>query len=162
MSHSTAARLVTDAAPDAADRAAAFVARFAEAWAHPDPQRLNTLVHSDIEFVQPLEHTVVGHQRAELFWQRLFTLVTQPRGEVLGWAAHGDVLYIEMAIEGILGGRPVRWTLVDRIELDGDRARRRVAYFDPLPLIAATASRPRAWRTWIHTVRQRRSGHPHG
>jgi hypothetical protein len=147
------------AAPDAADRAADFVARFEKVWADPDPQRLNSLVHSDVEFSQPIEHPIVGHAQAALFWQRLFTLVKEPRGEVLGWAAQGDLLYIEMAITGNLGGRPVRWTLVDHIELDGDRVRRRIAYFDPLPLIAATAGRPRAWRTWIHTVRQRRRAH---
>jgi hypothetical protein len=39
----------------------------------------------------------------------------------------------------------------DHIRLEGGLVRERIAYFDPLPLIATLASRPRAWPAWLCT-----------
>ena len=71
--------------------------------------------------------------------------VIQARGVIETWAARGDTLFIELTFEGSLGGRPLRWAGIDRITLKDGLATERVARFDPLPILAAVATRPRAW-----------------
>jgi hypothetical protein len=43
-----------------------------------------------------------------------------------------------------MGGRPIEWTVVDRIVLEDGLIRERRSYFDSVPLVKAMASRPRA------------------
>jgi hypothetical protein len=128
-----------------------FVQRFGEVWAEPSPELLNTLVHSDVVFVQPIEPDVHGHAEAAAFWRRLFRLVPDLRGEVVSWAHRGGVVYIELRMFGTLGGRPIAWTTVDRIHLDAGKVRHRTANFDPLPLITAIALRPKALALFLWT-----------
>jgi hypothetical protein len=141
----------TGAAGTEAAEAEGFVRRFGEVWAAPSPERLNTLVHPDVVFVQPIEREVHGHAEAAAFWRRLFRLVPDLRGEVVSWAHRGGVVFIELRMSGTLGGRPIGWTTVDRIRLDAGKVRHRTANFDPLPLIGAIALRPRALALFLRT-----------
>ena len=134
-----------------AAEAEGFVRRFGEVWAAPSPERLNTLVHPDAVFVQPIEREVHGHAEAAAFWRRLFRLVPDLRGEIVSWGHRGGVVYIELRMTGTLGGRPIEWTTLDRIHLDAGKVRHRTANFDPLPLIAAIALRPRALALFLWT-----------
>lgn len=138
-------------AGDAAD----FVRRFAETWADPDPERLNQLVHSDVEFIQPLEPPLRGHHEAAALWRRLFTLVPDARGEILSWADRDGVVFIELRISATLGGRPIQWVTLDRILLEDGKVRQRVAYFDPLPIVGAVIRRPRALAGWLRVNARR-------
>jgi ketosteroid isomerase-like protein len=145
--------------------AADFVARFAEVWADPDPDRLNGLVHADVEFIQPLEGTVRGHRETREFWQRLFSMIPDAHGEVLSWAEREGVVFIELRISGTLGGRPIDWVTLDRIRLEDGKVRQRIAYFDPLPIVSAVVRRPRALGGWLRANAGRllptgRSGRP--
>lgn len=146
----------TEQAADAAD----FVRRFGEAWAAPDPERLNRLVHSDVEFIQPLEPPIRGHREAAALWRRLFSMIPDAHGEVLSWAHRDGVVFIELRISGTLGGRPIEWVTLDRIRLEDDKVRQRIAYFDPLPIIGAVARRPGALGRWLranfHRLRPRK------
>ncbi|MPY77650.1 MAG: nuclear transport factor 2 family protein [Actinophytocola sp.] len=135
--------------------AADFVRRFAEAWANPSPDRLNSLVHPDVEFIQPLERRVTGHQQATRLWRRIFARIPDLHGEVLSWGFRDGIVYIELRLIGTLGGRPIEWVSLDRIQLDNGKVRQRVAYFDPLSLISTVLRRPRAWRRWIAAQRVR-------
>ncbi|HWN33611.1 MAG TPA: nuclear transport factor 2 family protein [Pseudonocardia sp.] len=128
-----------------------FVRRFGEVWAAPSPELLNTLVHPDVVFVQPIEPDVHGHAEAAAFWRRLFRLVPDLRGEVISWGHRTGVVYIELRMSGTLGGRPIEWTTVDRIHLDAGKVRHRTANFDPLPLIRAIALRPKALALFLLT-----------
>jgi hypothetical protein len=141
----------TKAVGNEAAEAEGFVRRFGEVWAAPSPERLNTLVHPDVVFVQPIEREVHGHAEAAAFWRRLFRLVPDLRGEVVSWAYRGGVVFIELRMSGTLGGRPIGWTTVDRIRLDAGKVRHRTANFDPLPLIGAIALRPRALALFLWT-----------
>jgi ketosteroid isomerase-like protein len=134
-----------------------FVRRFEETWVEPDPDRINGLVHSDIEFSQPLEGPVHGHEEARAFWRRLFTLIPDIHGEVLSWGFGDGVVYIELRMVGTLGGKPIDWVTLDRIRLEDGKVRQRIAYFNPLPLVRAVVMRPRAWPRWLAAQRQRRS-----
>lgn len=130
---------------DAAD----FVRRFGEVWADPDPERLNQLVHSDVEFIQPLEPPISGHREAAEFWRRLFSMIPDAHGEVLSWAYRDGVVFIELRISGTLGGRPFDWVTLDRIRLEDGKVRQRIAYFDPLPIMSAVVRRPKALGGWL-------------
>jgi len=132
-----------------AETAADFVRRFQETWAAPTPERLNALVHPDIEFIQPLQPPVHGHAEAAAFWRHLLAMIPDLSGEVVSWAARDDVVFIELRMGGTLGGEPIEWVTLDRIQLDDGKVRRRIAYFDPLPLMRTIALRPRALRVWL-------------
>lgn len=135
--------------------AAEFVERFGTVWANPSPDRLNGLVHPDVEFIQPMEAVVRGHREATAFWRRLFTLIPDARGEALSWGTRGEFVYIELRMFGTLGGKPLEWVVLDRIRLEDGKVRQRIAYFDPLPLVRAVVTRPRAWPTWLAGQRKR-------
>ncbi|WP_194813914.1 nuclear transport factor 2 family protein [Nocardia sp. XZ_19_385] len=120
-----------------------FVKHFTDAWADPTPERLLTLVHADVELVQPLSRKVVGHVQVARWLSRTFAIVPDLRGEVLSWAYRDDVLFIEVRLRATIGRRTVEWIAVDRITLDGDKVRRRVAHFDPTPLILPIVLSPR-------------------
>lgn len=140
---------------DQESAAAAFVQRFGQTWANPDPQRLNGLVHLDVAFTQPLEPDLRGHQQVADFWRRVFTLIPDLHGEVLSWGFRAGILYIELRMIGTLGGRPIEWVTLDRIRLEDGKVRQRTAYFNPLPLVRAVITRPRAWPRWLAAQRLR-------
>lgn len=135
--------------------AAQFVQRFGQTWANPSPERLNNLVHPDIAFTQPLEPTLRGHQEAAAFWRRVFTLIPDLRGEIVSWGYRAGTVYIELRMIGTLGGKPIEWITLDRIRLEDGTVRQRTAYFNPLPLVRAVLTRPRAWPRWLAAQRLR-------
>lgn len=141
--------------PEEEAAAADFVRRFQTIWARPDPEALNGLVHADIEFIQPMETPVHGHREAAAFWRRLLTLIPDVRGEVISWGLREDRLYLEFRMRGTLGGKPIQWVVLDRILLEDGRVRQRIAYFNPLPLVHAVITRPRAWPAYLRALRQR-------
>lgn len=132
-----------------------FVRRFESVWANPDPDALNGLVHADIEFIQPMEAPVHGHREAAAFWRRLLTLIPDIRGEVISWGLREDRVYLELRMDGTLGGKTIEWMVLDRILLEDGRVRQRIAYFNPLPLVLALLTRPRAWPAYLAAQRQR-------
>jgi hypothetical protein len=132
-----------------------FVRRFATIWASPDPDALNGLVHPYNEFNQPMEPPVHGHREAAAFWRRLLTLIPDVRGEVISWGTRGKHVYLEFRMFGTLGGKPIEWVVLDRMVLEVGRFRQRIAYFNPLPLVVAVITRPRAWPAYLAAQRQR-------
>lgn len=145
--------LTTETTGDAA--AADFVRRFQETWNAPTPERLNQLVHADIEFIQPMNPPVHGHAAAARFWGHVLAMMPDLTGEVVSWAARDGVVFIEQRMRGTLGGRPVEWITLDRIHLEDGKVRRRTAYFNPLPLVRTIALRPRALGAWLRANARR-------
>jgi hypothetical protein len=129
--------------------AAAFVERFADAWAAPTPERLSRLLHRDVRLVQPLEGEVRGLDAVGAMWDRTFGLVPDLRGEVLRWAERDGFLVIELRLSGTLGGRRVEWITSDHIELEDGLVKLRVAHFDPAPLVGAILRSPRLWPRFV-------------
>jgi hypothetical protein len=150
----------------ASPAARAWVKMFADGWrapAGPDAfaDHFAAWLEPDVRLVQPQMPVLVGHEAfREGFVRPLFDLIPDLHGEVGGWAARGEVIYIEVVLSGTLGGRPVKLTSCDRITLRGERAVERVAYSDPTPLVAAAAVNPRAWpgllRFQVRQLRNRR------
>ena len=140
------------------DRAAEeWVAGFAAGWRDPAGPRefvehFSPLLDPEIRLIQPQMPELVGLEAFRRgFAEPLFDLIPDIHGTVRGWAADGDTIWIELEIEGTLGGRPVTIETIDRITLHEGRAIERRAFLDPLPLLGAVLTRPRAWPRFART-----------
>jgi hypothetical protein len=134
----------------ALDQAARFVEFFADGWRIGATQPERFFEHfegrltADAVMIQPLSRLCRGPQGLRKLFEPLFAVMPGLRGEVLRWGATGDGVLIELALCGTVRGRCVEWTAVDRIILRDDLIAERRSYFDPLPLVMALLSRPRA------------------
>jgi ketosteroid isomerase-like protein len=143
----------TEAAPtNATERTVEeWVQEFIEGWRAPTDadsfaDHFDELLTDDVRMIQPQVPTAVGRRAfREQFARPVFELIPDLHAQVHRWAAEGDTALIEFTLSGTLGGRPVSWDCVDRVTLRGGRAAERRAYFDPTPLLAAVATRPRVW-----------------
>jgi SnoaL-like domain len=119
-----------------------FTRRFGEAWAAPSGARLAALLTEDVHLVQPLMREIRSREAAARAFDELIALVPDLRSEVLRWGATHDGVLIEHRMQGTLGRRPYRWAVVDRLLLREGLAKERIAYFDPLPVLAQLLRRP--------------------
>jgi ketosteroid isomerase-like protein len=135
--------------------AGAWVEMFAEGWAAPVDadsfcDHFEPWLHSDIRMIQPQVPTLVGKEAfREGFARPLFDLVPDLHGTVENWAASGEVVYIELRLEGTVGGRTFTMRTCDRIKLRDGKASERVAYLDATPLVKAVALSPRSWPKFL-------------
>ena len=131
------------------NRHQAFVERFADYWADPSPERMGEILTEDVTLIQPLSHPMEGLDAAQEEFRRLFDWIPDLRAEVSHWGGHEDTLFIAFTLSGTLGlNTPLRWPLVDHFDLVDDKARRRVSYFDALPLLGTVLRTPSAWWSW--------------
>ena len=149
------------------DAAAAWVEAFTEGWR--DPVDADTFCDHfepwfdpQVRMVQPQVPPTVGMRAfREDFVRPLFELVPDLHGTVEGWSASGDVIYIELRLEGTVGRRRFTMHTCDRVTLRDGKAVERVAHLDATPLVLAVARTPRAWpqllRIQLRNARRRRS-----
>jgi ketosteroid isomerase-like protein len=136
---------------EASSEAQAWVGAFAEGWRAPADadefcDHFEPWLSPGVRLIQPMSRPVVGHRAfRERFTRPLFELMPDLHGTVEGWAATGDAVYVELRLEGTLGGREVTLRTCDRIKLRDGVAVERLAYLDPTPLLAAIALTPRVW-----------------
>ena len=157
MSSITPARPGTEAAQ-------AWVLAFAEGWRAPAgadafADHFQPWFDPHIRLLQPLLPTLVGHQAfRERFARPLFALIPDLDGHVERFAIGADGAYIELTLRGTRGERPIAWRVCDRATLRDGLVVERESYFDPLPLLRAILTRPRAWPA---LARARRRPRPH-
>jgi hypothetical protein len=127
--------------------AADFVAFFAAGWAigATDPERFyahfGARTAPEAPFRQPLAPTHRGPAGLRGLFGPVFAALPDLRGEVIRWGATRDGVMIEVELRSPSAG--LAWSSLDVITLrDGLIAGRR-AHFDPLPLLARIARRPR-------------------
>jgi ketosteroid isomerase-like protein len=125
--------------------AAAFVARFAEAWSTCDPERLLELLTDDVVLRQPAMPDTHGKAAAREAFTRLFRAFPDLHAIVHRWGANGDVVFIEFTLAATFGGRELSWPAVDRFQLRDGLAAERVNYFDPRRFFLEILKRPRGW-----------------
>lgn len=134
-------------AHDAAEREE-FVRFFAEGWAKGAgggfSAHFAARMHPDVLLEQPLMPTTQSRDAGMRNFEALFAVIEDLRGEVVRWGATDDGVVIELTLRGTLGGRPLEWTVADRIVLEDGAIRARRSYFDPLPLVRAMLAHPRA------------------
>ena len=128
-----------------ADQFSEFAARFAEAWSAPTPERLTALLTDDVVLEQPMAPTARGKEQAKATLGKLIELIPDVHAEVHSSWGDEDGGAITFDLIGTLGGRELRWHLVDVFELRDGLGSKRTSYFDPAPLVAAIATRPAAW-----------------
>jgi len=138
------------------DNASSFAARFAEAWNAPTPDRLVALLTDDVVLVQPLGPTTNGAEAARQGLARLLSWIPDLRADVHDHWGDERRVVIEFDLVGTVGGRPLRWRVVDIFELRDGLGSRRRAHFDPTPLIGALLTRPRAWIPYLRSGLWRR------
>ena len=150
----TAGRETTD---EQAQAAANWVSVFADGWANPGDtdtfcDHFDPWLDPEVRMIQPSVRPTVGRKAfREEFARPLFALVPDLHGTVENWSATGDVLYIELRLEGTVGGRAFTMHTCDRIKLRDGKAVERVAYLDPAPLLKAIALSPRSWPRFVRT-----------
>ncbi len=129
---------------------AAFVRRFAEAWAEPTVDELVALTHPDATFTQPLAATAHGHTGLANVLDELLSTIPDLRGELVSWAPVDETtVFVELRLCGTFGRRPIEWVTVDKIVLRDGLIASRTANFDGLRLLGALARRPRGWPAWL-------------
>ena len=137
------------------DEAAAWVAMFTEGWANPVDadtfcDHFDPWFEDDVRMIQPSMRPTVGKEAfREEFARPLFDLVPDLHGTVENWAAAGEVVYIELRLEGTIGRGQFTMHTCDRIRLRDGKAAERVAYLDASPLIKAVARSPRSWPKFL-------------
>jgi ketosteroid isomerase-like protein len=133
----------------------AWVEMFTAGWAHPldadtFSDHFDPWFHPEVRMIQPSLRPVVGKRAfREEFARPLFDLVPDLHGTVENWAARGDVVYIELRLEGTIGHRPFTMHTCDRIKLRDGKAVERFAYLDATPLVKAVARSPRSWPKFL-------------
>ena len=127
--------------------AEAFVQGFARFWAAPSLDGFADLLAPDVTLVQPLSPPLRGLDQVRRGFTPIFAWLPDIHGEVDRCSATDDGVSIEFRLRATIGRRPFEWPLVDRFVLRSDGlATYRVSYFDPLPLLAAAATRPSGCR----------------
>jgi SnoaL-like domain len=130
--------------------AAEFVEFFATGWklgardADGYFRHFGPRMHPDSLLIQPVAPPARGPRALQELFGPIFKAVPDLHGELQRWGATVDGVFIELTLRGHLGGKPLEWTVVDRIILEDGMIRERRSYFDPSPLLKAVALRPRA------------------
>lgn len=152
------ARVRNGAAPGiATPEAVAWVEVFMEGWANPVDadtfcDHFEPWFDDEVRMIQPSVRPVVGKRAfREEFARPLFDLVPDLHGTVENWTSSGDLIYIELRLEGTIGGRPFTMPSCDRITLRDGKAVERLAYLDPTPLVKAVLRHPPSWPKFIRT-----------
>jgi hypothetical protein len=137
-----------------------YVAAWQKGWAHGAGEaclndHARTIRDEHTVYIQPLFDAVTGEEGMRRLFGRIFALIRDMTVELDHWAVDEGVAFIEFTLTGTVGGRPVQVRGVDRMQLDGDKLVMRESYLDPLALLIALVTRPRAWPQALASLRLR-------
>ncbi|GAA3049505.1 hypothetical protein GCM10010464_12190 [Pseudonocardia yunnanensis] len=125
------------------------VGLFAAGWRQPDPHAWDELLADDVDLHQPLMADGVGRVHWQQEFARLQAFLPDLRGEIAGWAASDDTIYVDVHCVATAGGLPLQFRALDRLTVTPDgTVTRRDSFFDPTPLVRALLMRPAAWAAW--------------
>lgn len=130
------------------DAAEDFVKRFSEFWASPSPEKMSGLLTPDVVLIQPLSAPMHGLEAAQAEFRKLFSWLPDLHATIDAWGVNGTALFIEFRLIATIGGKRIEWPVVDRFVMRGDKAAKRVTYFDALPLVTRLLTTPSAWLGW--------------
>jgi ketosteroid isomerase-like protein len=125
-----------------------FVAKFADFWSRPAPQRLPELLHPDVVLMQPLATRTVGIEAAQAQFRRIWCCLPDLRATVDHWCGDGDLVFIEFRLRARVAGEVAEWPSVNRLVLREGKATERVTYFDPLAILPTLLRHPSTWWRW--------------
>ena len=122
---------------------------FAKGWRDPHPHAWDDLVTEDVELTQPLLRDGAGRALWHEEARRLLAFAPGLTGDVLSWAGHDEVMFIDLRLNAVVGGAPLTFRLCDKLTLDtSGHVVRREAFFDPGPVALTLLRRPAAWWPW--------------
>ena len=130
--------------------AAEFTEFFAAGWAigATDPEgfyaHFTPRFAPDALMEQPIVPDTRGPKALREQFAPVFAAMPDLTGEVVRWGETADGVLIELRLSGTFGGRPLEWTVVDRIVVGDGLIQERRSYFDSVPLMKAMAARPGA------------------
>lgn len=132
---------------DAGENTAAdFARRFADFWAAPSPERLDTVLAPQVRLVTPMAPTTHTLEEGKRVFADLFELIPDLTADAHRHGATADGVLIEFTLSGNTGGGAISWHSVDRFVIGEDGlATERVSYFDSAPIALMIARRPRVW-----------------
>jgi len=125
-----------------------FVRRFSAFWSDPSPEKMGALLTPDVTLIQPLSPPMHGLEAARAEFGKLFAWLPDLRATVDAWGVNGADLFIEFRLRATVGGKRLEWPVVDRFVMRGDKAEKRVTYFDAMPLVVQLLRTPSAWPGW--------------
>jgi hypothetical protein len=76
---------------------------FAKGWDTPEPHAWDNLMAENIELNQPLLRPGTTRKTWHDEAQRLVALLPDIRGEVVSWAGHEDLMFIELRLSASAG-----------------------------------------------------------
>lgn len=130
--------------------AANFARRFADYWAAPTADGLESVLAERVRLVAPMMPNTESLADGKRAFASLLELIPDLTGKVHRWGATADGVLIEFTLSGTAGGGPVSWAAVDRFVLGEDGlASERISYFDSGPLARTVARRPKAWLPFL-------------
>jgi limonene-1,2-epoxide hydrolase len=128
--------------PEASTQAATFVARFAELWSAPEPERFRDLLHPDTRNLYPGMTEPQGPDGIVDWLKNAISVFPDLKLRVARWATDGEAVLIEFDASATVDGRPMTWQGADRFILEGDRCIEGRSYFDTGPLRRALEKAP--------------------
>jgi hypothetical protein len=135
-----------------------YVARWREAWSHGAgrlclDEHATTIRDERTLYIQPMFDAATGERGMRRIFERVFALIPDLSVELDHWAVDEGVAFIEFTLTGTLGGKLIRWRVIDRMELDGEKLVLRETYFDSAAIWIALLTRPRAWPRTLGALR---------
>ena len=126
---------------------------FAAAWANPTLDSLMAPLRDEVVLVQPLSRDLFGKAEARKTFAKTLKRFPGVCGTVHGHAISDDLhLYIDWTLRAPIGGRMIAVPIIDKFWFLDGLVSKRIAYFDPAPIIKATLKSPRQWLRVLSTL----------
>lgn len=130
-----------------------FAQKFQNAWAAPTIESLTALLTDDVCLIQPLSSPIRGKKSARKAFRKILFRFHGLKGEVTQGYDHGNTQIIEWTMIVPIAGSEYRVPVIDLFTLGKDGlAQKRVAYFDPLPLLGPIIRSPAIWVRYLESA----------
>ena len=126
--------------------------KFAKGWARPEVHAWDDMLTQDVELIQPLLARASAREQFHEETRRLLALAPDVTGEVLDWAGHEDVMFIDLRLTATVGRAPIAFRTFDKLRITpAAMVLRREASFDTVPIARRLLTRPSAWWPWFRS-----------
>ena len=130
-----------------------FAQKFQDAWAAPPIESLTALLADDVRLIQPLSSPIRGKKSARKAFRKILFRFHGLKGEVTRGYDHGNTQIIDWTMIVPIAGSEYRVPVIDLFTLGKDGlVRKRVAYFDPMPLLGPIMRSPAIWARYLGSV----------
>lgn len=111
-----------------------FIQRFTRIWRSLSAEEYPTLYHDDAKILDPGMDAPIEGAGLQGYIRGLLAICPDLELTPAHWAFHDGSLFVDWTLNGTVAGKRIHLRGADRFELEGDRARFGIAYFDRLTL----------------------------